>query len=581
MPTRCRPGRWSSSASVATPSEPPWDQVADFEEYTRLYWDAWREPGIRWLLSTVSSSMIFDDHDVHDDWNTSKDWVEEYRQKPWWNERIVGGLVSYWIYQHIGNLSPRELEDDKLYQQVCDADDAGSMLREFAQKADREVGGARWSYCRKIGKTKLIVMDSRAGRVLDPGKRQMVDDNEFEYIESEAEGDHNHLLLATSLPYLLAPGMHSLEAWNEAVCNGAWGKLWARLGEKIRQELDLEHWGAFDRSFHRVRELVERIGSGQNGSDPPASIVFLSGDVHHAYLAGVAFRRDVGMKSKVYQAVCSPFRNPLDSGERRAIKLAGSRPARLDRAPARGRRGRTRPRHPLAVRSGPHVRQPDRHLRVGGRRRLDPHREVGAERAGDAVARDHLRAEGGLAAAGAAKTVARRQTWYWLTSSSAAVSRVRTASARCLSITCQAGWSGWRQDDLADVGVDRREGVGAARFCGGAACSQATAQLALDLAREVAGPCDASLHLGSGLRPARRGGQLGRQAVEDLEMELLAGALGPWVGRAGAAASAGARAATSCRARTRPRRVSVRPICPCAGAGRTGRGCRRGGRRRS
>ena len=58
-------------------------------------------------------------------------------------------------------------------------------------------------------------------------------------------GDFDHLLIATSLPLMLAPGMHQLEAWNEAVCAGAWGGLAARAGEKIRQALDLEHWAAF------------------------------------------------------------------------------------------------------------------------------------------------------------------------------------------------------------------------------------------------------------------------------------------------------------------------------------------------
>jgi hypothetical protein len=243
--------------------------------------------------------------------------------------------MSYWIYQHLGNLSPRELEGDELYARVRAADDGGPLLREFALRADREVQGTRWSYCRQIGKTKLIVMDSRAGRVLDPGERMMVDDGEWDYIQSEANGDHNHLLLATSLPYLLAPGMQSLEAWNEAVCDGAWGKRWARWGEKIRQSLDLEHWGAFQKSFERVRELVEEVGSGKRG-EAPASIVFLSGDVHHAYLAEVSFPDGAGVESNVYQAVCSPFRNPLDKRERRAIKAAASRPATwLTRALAR------------------------------------------------------------------------------------------------------------------------------------------------------------------------------------------------------------------------------------------------------
>ena len=32
---------------------------------------------IRWLFSTVSSSMVFDDHDMDDDWNISQSWVED------------------------------------------------------------------------------------------------------------------------------------------------------------------------------------------------------------------------------------------------------------------------------------------------------------------------------------------------------------------------------------------------------------------------------------------------------------------------------------------------------------------------
>ena len=76
-------------------SKPPGEEVADFEEYTRLYWDAWKEPVIRWLLSTVPSAMIFDDHDVHDDWNTSEAWVRQMRAKSWWEERIVGAFMSY------------------------------------------------------------------------------------------------------------------------------------------------------------------------------------------------------------------------------------------------------------------------------------------------------------------------------------------------------------------------------------------------------------------------------------------------------------------------------------------------------
>src|SRR5918997_714425 len=169
-------------------SDPPGEEVADFQEYCRLYWDSWTEPTIRWLLSTVPSAMIFDDHDVHDDWNTSEAWVKQMRAKPWWEERIIGAFVSYWVYQHLGNLSPEELEEDELFGRVREAKDATRTLREFAYKSDREIEGTRWSYHRDFGKVRLIVMDTRAGRVLTPGSRSMLDEKEWEWLREKATG---------------------------------------------------------------------------------------------------------------------------------------------------------------------------------------------------------------------------------------------------------------------------------------------------------------------------------------------------------------------------------------------------------
>jgi hypothetical protein len=314
--------------SRRTPGEQPVDQIGNFEEYTSLYHEAWGEPVLRWLLSTVSSAMIFDDHDVHDDWNTSDVWVREIRAASWWDERIVGAFMSYWIYQHLGNLAPQDHAEDGLLARVRDASDAGTILREFAFKADRESAGARWSYCRDLGNTRLVMMDSRAGRLLDCGNRRMVDEAEWEWIEQHATGGMDHLLLGTSLPVLLAPGLHYTEAWNEAVCDGAWGRWLALGGEKLRRALDLEHWSAFDHSFRQLVGLFQAVGSGERGR-PPASITILSGDVHHAYLAKALFRRGAGVQSRVYQAVCSPFRNPLDANERRVILAGWSRPIRL------------------------------------------------------------------------------------------------------------------------------------------------------------------------------------------------------------------------------------------------------------
>ncbi len=93
---------------------PPGKELLDFEEYAYLYELSWADGPIRWLLSTVSSAMIFDDHDIRDDWNTSMSWQQRMRGLAWWNRRIVAGLASYWVYQHLGNLSPRDRAEDEV-----------------------------------------------------------------------------------------------------------------------------------------------------------------------------------------------------------------------------------------------------------------------------------------------------------------------------------------------------------------------------------------------------------------------------------------------------------------------------------
>jgi hypothetical protein len=316
-------------------TQPPGEDVADFEEYTRLYWESWGEPTMRWLLSTIATAMIFDDHDVHDDWNISESWLEDMRALPWWEERIAGAFMSYWAYQHLGNLAPGHLHDDAMYDRVCVKGEGEAPLRRFALRADRETEGTRWSFCRDHGGVRVMVIDSRAGRVLEDGRRCMVDDDEWTWICERLVGGHDHLIVATSLPLLLGPGMHFLEAWNEAICKGAWGRPGRWLGEKLRRELDLEHWAAFGESFERLTTRLREVAAGEHGP-PPASIVVLSGDVHHAYLAEVAFRRDAGTVTPVYQATCSPFRNPLGRSEKRAVRFGASRAAHaIGRALAR------------------------------------------------------------------------------------------------------------------------------------------------------------------------------------------------------------------------------------------------------
>ena len=97
--------------------------------------------------------MIFDDHDVHDDWNISWLWVQEMRRTKPGGSRVIGAFMAYWLYQHLGNLSPPELEeDDDAIPQVEVAETPDRCFATCAHVADRESAASRWAYYRDFGR---------------------------------------------------------------------------------------------------------------------------------------------------------------------------------------------------------------------------------------------------------------------------------------------------------------------------------------------------------------------------------------------------------------------------------------------
>ena len=154
----------------------------------------------------------------------------------------------------------------------------------------------------------------------------MLSDAEFDWIEEQLTGDYDHLLIGTSLPWLLPRAFHDIEAWNELLCDGHRGRAIAAVSEKIRRAGDFEHWAAFRESFERLALLIRDVGKGDYAADSgsaPATVCVLSGDVHHAYIA----RPDYGdeVTSAVFQLTCSPLHNHVPVAVQLAFRAAWSR----------------------------------------------------------------------------------------------------------------------------------------------------------------------------------------------------------------------------------------------------------------
>ncbi len=341
------------------------DEIGDFEEYTWLYHETWGPEAVRWLLSTVPTCMLLDDHDLRDDWNTSDVWRRRVSAQPWWRDRVAGAFASYWVYQHLGNLSPDELAGEELLARLrASGDDTerDRLVDEFALRADADPASARWSFSRDLGAARLVAVDSRCARRLEPGARRITDEAEWAWVREQALGapaphpraePPRHLLLATTLPAFLLHAVHHAEGFDEAVADGVWGRRAAGWAERLRQGADLEHWAAFRASFGELVQLLREVCGAER---PPASVLVLSGDVHCSYTARVRVgvpragaALGAGAGTVVHQLVMSPFRNPLQ----RSVKVANRV---LDSAPARAL---TRA---LALAAG--VREPDVSWRV-------------------------------------------------------------------------------------------------------------------------------------------------------------------------------------------------------------------------
>ena len=352
--TRTLRGRASSSGLAATPACRPGEEVADYEEYTRLYWESWGDPVIRWLFANVGVAMIFDDHDVHDDWNTSISWLEEMRAKPWWEERIEAALSL------VLGLPAHRQSSAAAGLGATGPVPGGERLRGRAarccgasrRKADHGSNGSRWSYCRDLGRHAhgrvRLARGPRAGQApADDGGRQGMG--------TGGAGRTGRLRPSAARGHAaVSPDPRS--APRRGVERGSLrGRLGRAGGARGRADQARDRPRALGR-FQRVVPAHGGAADGGRVGTPRAGRRRRSSE-----LAGTSttptwrrsrFPRDAQAESAVYQAVCSPFRNPLDSHERRIVRNA---PASGDGAPAAAagpRRGCAGPEHQVAAGPG-------------------------------------------------------------------------------------------------------------------------------------------------------------------------------------------------------------------------------------
>ncbi len=249
--------------------------------------------------------MIFDDHDVTDDWNLSANWKRKVWNAPLGRQVVAIGLTAYWLVQGWGNV-PSSFSPE--FKEVIQAYVSSPFLsRSLQQKLGTMMWHeTSWHFITPTYPSTLFI-DTRTKRAYqEPAKKALSPS-----LVSEAEWSHlEHSLFSTGWkkqdPLLLVSptplyGIGLVESFlNKMV------RLLYSLGLPIQAAVDYEMWKY---NGCRFSLFLEKLVQWQ-----PQSCLILSGDVHTSSVVRATIFWHTGWKIKIHQFTSSPLRNRSFSG---------------------------------------------------------------------------------------------------------------------------------------------------------------------------------------------------------------------------------------------------------------------------
>jgi len=260
---------------------------------------------IRRLLANIPVYMIFDDHEVTDDWNLNPAWEAKMYGNPFGKRMVSNALAAYWAFQGWGN-DPDHFDNtfiDTIQAHLNQHQSLSVQADAFdAQMLDRQTVD-RWSYTLPT-KPFTVVLDTRMQRAVgtdgDAGAAALMNATACDWLAQVLEQQRNHrgedyaVLMISAAPVF---GFARIEKLQQQVEN---------LGIVSVAALDLESWQT---GFASLESALMRSSNGVQ------LVTILSGDVHYSFSAQGSFNNaDRSLQIKAAQLVSSPLSNKPSGG---------------------------------------------------------------------------------------------------------------------------------------------------------------------------------------------------------------------------------------------------------------------------
>ena len=285
---------WSPTPWRLITPQPPQLSADEQHRYAReqVQLDRFRDglPGVARVFAHLSTLMIFDDHDITDDWNLSAQWEETAYGHPF-SKRIIGNaLLAYLLCQGWGN-QPEVFGELVAQTQALAAQARGNHLDAAAQDALLEalLKFQQWHY-RLPTTPALVVLDTRTRRWRSEFNLKqpsgLLDWEALSELQQQLL-DHPSAIIVSPAPIF---GVKLIETVQ---------KVFSWCGHPLL--VDAENWMAHRGAAQVILNIFRH-------SRTPGNYVILSGDVHYSFVYEVLIRhRNAG--PNIWQITSSGIKN--------------------------------------------------------------------------------------------------------------------------------------------------------------------------------------------------------------------------------------------------------------------------------
>jgi len=253
---------------------------------------------VRRLLANIPTYMIFDDHDVTDDWNIDQKWQNNVNNSHFGSTIVSNALAAYWVFQGWGN-APDQF-DENFIATITNHLNSDSYNDQDQKSFQDALAETNWHYSVPYDKP-VIVLDTRTRRHFDSASEpaQLLDKKSFEWFTNEwdkitkslgLDAQDTSLILVSPTPVY---GFIPIEA----------GQSFLKKIGLSNASLDIESWSANAKGLETFQAKISETMI-------PKWCLILSGDVHYS------FARQINLASNkvptgvdIWQLTSSPLKN--------------------------------------------------------------------------------------------------------------------------------------------------------------------------------------------------------------------------------------------------------------------------------